>query len=478
MSQLLMQMAQRASKNPSLLASLIERQASKEGLSWDEMATQLQITPEQLAKLALCRRPNHTTYTQDIVQLTNYTGIDRATLVQFIHLVSGNQFAKTPSRKSSYQSAEVHHMFNRRSWIFAVALVAIMLVGAFFLAAQPAKADATLIVSDGEVTVSQTEKRLLLLSNQIETAVSPGKIIIVKTGDIVTVGNGATAQLRLFDGSTVDLAEGTTIQITELNTSEETYRVRLHLMAGKTVSRVVRLIGVGDAFDISTPSSTASVRGTVFTVEVLSADATFIACAEGTVYVTMGNDSTEVSAGQALTAVAGNPLDVKPQPENRPDSTAVPPEDEIATPVPTDEADPTNTPEAEENPTDTPEPEEIPSPKDKPGNGPPDQVPGNPPVDTPGNGDPPEGGGDPPGIGNGPPDQVPGNPPADTPGNGDPPEGGGDPPGIGNGLPDQVPGNPPADPPGNGNPPEGGGDPPGNNGGGNNGGGNKGGGKP
>jgi len=255
----------------------------------------------------------------------------------------------------------------------------------------------------------------------------------------------------------VDLFENSTLQVTELFTTQDSYRVRLHMLSGKTVSRVIRLLGVDDAYEVSTPSSTASVRGTVFAVEVLGPNSTYIACDEGVVHIEMGDLQAEVVAGTEVMAIAGEPLEVEPQ------QAAVPP-------GPPDIV-PGKPPEGGGDPP-----------------GPPEQVPGNPPTDVPGN--PPEGGGEPPGPpdsvpgnppeGGGdlphrpeksrakppkdvpvvdPPEQVPDNPPAEeVPVDGNPPAGDDDP---SHGPPEQVPGNPPPEVPGKGNPPAGGGDPPG-----------------
>lgn len=198
----------------------------------------------------------------------------------------------------------------RRPFIVILILFVLVLMSAFALA-QPERTQATLVVLKGQATVVQGG-RLLAAAEKI---VTPSQAVLVWAGDEIRVGRDAAAQLRLFDGSTIDLDQNTVVQMTELQTNPESYRVQLDLLAGKLLSRVKRVLGSGDTFDITTPSSTASVRGTVFTVAVVAPDVTYIACSEGTVAVQMGAATTLVPAGTELTATVGQPLQVLPHSE-------------------------------------------------------------------------------------------------------------------------------------------------------------------
>ncbi|MBP7044320.1 MAG: FecR domain-containing protein [Chloroflexi bacterium] len=336
-------------------------------------------------------------------------------------------------------------MLRRRIWIIGIALVTVLLVSAFVVAQPVQGTEATLVISTGEATVIQPGA-VPLVSSKSSVSVSAGQALAVYTGDKISLGKGSIGELRLYGGSVVDLAGGTSLEVTELNTNENTYRVRLNLLAGRTMSRVVKALGIGDAFEIRTPSSTASVRGTVFTVAVIAPDATYFSCDEGVVHIVMGDQNVDIYAGEEVDAVVGRPLLVRLQ--TGPEPTAVPaPITRLApTPQPTPTAipapivrgksadkavsevivaaanpiiskDPLAGPTTDANnpaPSDTPDPE-----KDKPENLPnsPSQVPGNTPADTPGNGNPPDAGGIPPGQGGTPPGQE-NKPPNDNNGNG------------------------------------------------------------
>jgi hypothetical protein len=173
------------------------------------------------------------------------------------------------------------------------------------------------------------------------------------------------------------------------------------------------------------------VRGTVFTVQVINQTTTYIACDKGVVQVDSDGQQALVNAGQELTAILGQPLQVKPQsgqgdtlpteegqpagantPESSallasenptPPPTAVPP---LATPMPK----PTVVLSSEQLEAlgETPEPSTLLPSTSKTQKSPnsPSQVPGSPPSVVPGSGVPPSGGGQPPGQGGEPPGQT------------------------------------------------------------------------
>jgi hypothetical protein len=212
---------------------------------------------------------------------------------------------------------------------------------------------ATLVVIQGQVAVLPSG------FGQREVQAVAGEALSVGTGDKISVGTAGAAELRLSDGSTVELAANTAVDVTELLITDNSYQVRLQMLAGRTVSRVVHVLGVGERFEISTPSSTASVRGTVFTVEVLSQTETFVDCDEGEVEVAMGNQVALVEAGMMITAVVGQPLQVRPQTGDTPVTPTVNEEadeaEEVITQTPT--ASPTGT--VVNTPTPSPTPTSV-----------------------------------------------------------------------------------------------------------------------
>lgn len=488
MSDLLIKMAQAAAEEEELFASYIQRYALKKSLSWDEVANCLQISGDQLARLALCRRPQPSVLTSGVMQVADYVGMERSALKAFVVEVEAREIAPTkrmtgrPSNvvRGRRKESVLTTLFRQRSWAVGAVALLLLLFGAFVFAQPKNAVAATLVVNEGQATVIQAGAR-----NANQGVIVPtNEVLTVSAGDQIFLAAASSAQLLLIDGSTIDLVAGTEINVDELVIDEATYRVHLRMLAGRTVSRVVTVLGVGDRFEISTPSSTASVRGTIFTVAYISVDETFISCDEGRVEVSLEGQATQfVTAGMEVTAVAGRPLVVKSQPAPEASPTAPPTSTPSPTPVEVEEegqAEPDEPVEVEATEDEAvdeeqnQEPEDVPDPNDfliPPG--PPEQVPGHTPDDPPGVGEPPQGEGDVPGNDNnngnngnngngGPPEQVPGNTPGETPGNGAPPPGGAEQP-PGNGLDNNDDNNGGGNSSGGGN----------NNGGGNNGNGGK-----
>jgi hypothetical protein len=186
----------------------------------------------------------------------------------------------------------------------------LILIAISALASQSAASTATLVVLFGEGQVIHNDASFL---QPKQTQVDNETVMTVGVGDTIVLSNNAAAQLSLNDGSTVDLGKGTTLVISDMINDEVSHHIRLKLLAGRTLCRVNRLLGTNDAFEISTPSSTASVRGTVFIVEVLTQDASYIAVEEGVVQVKMlDGQEVNVTAGLEVTAVLGLPLVVQP----------------------------------------------------------------------------------------------------------------------------------------------------------------------
>lgn len=254
-------------------------------------------------------------------------------------------------------------MVNMRARTIGLAAL-LLLVLATFVMAQPGGAEATLVVSTGQAVVDQGQGTFFATS--ADTAVSAGEALSVHEGDTIQLAETAAAQLRLKDGSTIDLAGGTTLSISELVSNELNYRARFNLLTGRALSQVVRLLRPNDSFEIKTPSSTASVRGTRFTVEVISSEETYFAVEEGVVQVTMADQAVDVTAGYEVTAVIGQPLQVKPgettttpsnntntsQPDSNPTAAAA--EENTAVPATINSQPQNNTPAA---PSSTPRPE-------------------------------------------------------------------------------------------------------------------------
>jgi ferric-dicitrate binding protein FerR (iron transport regulator) len=383
-------MAQQAARSEKLLAFHISAYAARFEIDWVDVARQLAITPGQLDKLALCRAPRRDCYAEDLDRIAGYVEMEPATLAWFL------EGAVNPSRSESHVAPQNGHsarpaaparrapVFSLRRLAVAVAFLALAaFLGAFVLTGTRETSAATLVVDRGAATLTSGDRTFVVFTQQNEEQIIAGGTIAVSAGDAIALPEDGAATLRLSDGSTVDLDGGTQIEVSELVTTDDDYRVRLDMLAGRTVSRVQRVLGAGDAFEIGTPSSTASVRGTVFAVEVVDDETTHVTVSEGTVWFEMDGDTVELHEGDEITGQRGQPLLIA-TPTDEPTAeptTATSTETQptvTSTPIPT--AIPTDEPEAAapvSTEATTPPPTVEPAPTTQPA-----VVPTDPPVDA------------------------------------------------------------------------------------------------
>jgi hypothetical protein len=108
-----------------------------------------------------------------------------------------------------------------------------------------------------------------------------GEVLVA--GDTLRSGVGARAVLTYFEGSTVSVEPDTELIIeTASSFTDGSTVVVMQQTIGRTWHVVTRLITGNSRYEVRTPASTASVRGTTFQVET-DGDRTVVTTTEGTV---------------------------------------------------------------------------------------------------------------------------------------------------------------------------------------------------
>ena len=310
MQELLIKMAKEATSNESLIASFIQTYCRNNNVTWVEVANQLNSSELQLAKLALCRQPTKQNFNKSLTQIAHYTKIELDCLMTFLQpspsipSTKRTMHTKSPSTKQILQTPAT---VKRHTMLFATALGVIMFI-AVFLSSQPKDIQATLNVTAGQANITQTGN----WGNKSTTTVSAGNSITLASGDVIQMATNSNAELFLFEGSQVTLEENAVLELTELLNDNNSQQIYLTLFTGRIINRVTKILGIEDAYEIRTPSSTASVRGTIFSVAVLDDTTTEVKVLEGVVDVTMGNELAHLHAGEMVTAVLGQRLNVEP----------------------------------------------------------------------------------------------------------------------------------------------------------------------
>ena len=112
-----------------------------------------------------------------------------------------------------------------------------------------------------------------------------------KVGDIVKKGMKIETDSKsfadiYFDENAIKILENSRVDISglELNTQDDSEKSKFYVNKGKIFSRIIKKLTRNDSFTISTPTATASVRGTEFLV-VEEDGKGLVACLTGTVEV-------------------------------------------------------------------------------------------------------------------------------------------------------------------------------------------------
>ncbi len=106
---------------------------------------------------------------------------------------------------------------------------------------------------------------------------------VLAAGDTVRTADGARAVLTYFEGSTVTIEPNSELTIeTVSSNSDGSTIVVMQQNVGRTWHVVTKLINGNSKYEVRTPASTASVRGTAFQVDS-DADGTVVTTTEGTV---------------------------------------------------------------------------------------------------------------------------------------------------------------------------------------------------
>jgi hypothetical protein len=144
-----------------------------------------------------------------------------------------------------------------------------------------------------------------------------GDVLIA--GDRIRTGTGAVAEITYFEGSTVRLEADTEIVVESLGTAADGGTVVAMMQTlGRTWHVVTKLVSGSSRYEVRTPSSTASVRGTIFAVDVrvdTDGPSATVTTSEGVVVHTAADPKTgdrtqvRVSAGQESTKSASKPAE-------------------------------------------------------------------------------------------------------------------------------------------------------------------------
>lgn len=135
----------------------------------------------------------------------------------------------------------------------------------------------------------------------------------VLAGTIVHTGKDAGALLHWVDGTRLQAGADTTLKVLECRLDKRTDAALslFQLDVGRIWVRVIRSLSADSKFEIRTPTATAGVRGTTFSIEVGPDGSTEILVYEGDVEVQSGGQTYGVDEGQAVAVRGGGEMDAR-----------------------------------------------------------------------------------------------------------------------------------------------------------------------
>jgi hypothetical protein len=188
---------------------------------------------------------------------------------------------------------------SRASVVLSAVMVAVLLASAVFLGAPPRLAyAATVRVHGGTATIVQARTGATVIIQANGTA-------MLEPGDELTTQTG-TAIITCFKDQTTRVSPGARVRLVALSQNGNATNVQFDVQQGRTSIELATPLGPEDRFEVTSPSSTASVSNSAaMTVDVRSDRETHYVADVGNVSVTMGSNTFEVNAGEEAIATVG-----------------------------------------------------------------------------------------------------------------------------------------------------------------------------
>jgi hypothetical protein len=178
-------------------------------------------------------------------------------------------------------------------------IVIICIIGFVWFVQTPDVVKAQLVIDSGTVQVKHSG----------ESWISGESGMLLYQSDLVKTGNDTYASIILFESSIIRLDSNTEITLKEIITDAGRTSVTIQQDAGRTWNTVLKVSGIDD-YEVQTPTTIASIRGTSFDVYIKVDNITDVGVGSGIVIVSKIYknkivDSIELKMNQ-VTSIYGN----------------------------------------------------------------------------------------------------------------------------------------------------------------------------
>jgi len=162
-------------------------------------------------------------------------------------------------------------------------IIIISIIGVVWFALTPEVAKAQLIIESGTVQIK----------HEGGTWISAQNGTLLYQSDTVKTGNNTSASIVLFKSSIIRLDSNTEVMLQEIFEEEGETSVKIQQDVGRTWNTISKISGI-DNYEVQTPTTVASVRGTAFVVLVQSNGTTYYGVSHGILNVSsMSNGSIQ-----------------------------------------------------------------------------------------------------------------------------------------------------------------------------------------
>jgi hypothetical protein len=164
----------------------------------------------------------------------------------------------------------------------------------------------SLLIMQRVAAVSDARGSILIKPRGAATFAPLGGAERVKAGDVIQTGPDGQVTLHWIDNSRLRIGPNSVVEVLkcQFNHARQTEQYLFRLSVGQVWVRVLQALKPQDKFEIRTPTATAAVRGTVFSVAVAPDGTTTVSVLKGKVTLTGSGQETAVNAGQEARASA------------------------------------------------------------------------------------------------------------------------------------------------------------------------------
>jgi len=197
----------------------------------------------------------------------------------------------------------------RKKFLILIPIVIIIcIIGFVWFVLTPDIAKAQLVIDSGTVQIKHSG----------ESWVSAQNGMLLYQSDSIKTGNNTSASLVLFESSIIRLDNNTEVTIQEILQQEGVTSVKIKQDSGRTWNTVLKMSGI-DEYEVHTPTTVASVRGTSFDVNIVNYFVN-VGVGRGIVFISRlidGQvvDSIEIDEDESVTVDPDEldlPLEIKP----------------------------------------------------------------------------------------------------------------------------------------------------------------------